>query len=158
MNQEYFTVELASTINLGVPLDNMGAVAQFDVQSVCIVPGIAEFWHGVVNYKGSLLWVLDIDRFFDLEIQSDKSPQKMTAVVLKGEESINPKKVAIVTQQLKGILTIEQSFLKPIANNVSPQLRECCFAIAQVESQTTYIIDSTALLQQLHQKSMLLSA
>lgn len=157
MNQEYFTVELGSGMHLGVPLANMGTVAQFEVQNVCIVPGVANFWHGVVNFKGSLLWVLDSDRFFNLSIQKNKQPQKLTVIILKSEELVSQKKVAIVTQQLKGILTIEPSSLKPIANNVSPQLRECCAAIAQAESQTTYIIDSTALLQQLHQQSILVS-
>ena len=156
--QEYFTVELASAINLGVPLVNMGTVAQFDIQSVCTVPGIASFWHGVVNFKGSLLWVLDSDRFFNLSIQRNQRSQKLTAVILKSEASVSQKKVAIVTRQLKGILTIKPSSLKPIADNVHPQLRECCSAVVQTESQTTYIIDSAVLLQQLHQQSILVSA
>ena len=158
MNQEYFTVELASEIHLGIPLVNMGTVAQFDIQSVCTVPGVANFWHGVVNFKGSLLWVLDSDRFFNLSIQRNQRPQKLTAVIVKSEASVSQTKVAIVTHQLKGILTVEPSCLKPIADNVSSQLRECCSAVVQTESQTTYIIDSTVLLQQLHQQSILVSA
>ena len=158
MNQEYFTVELASAINLGIPLVNMGTVAQFDRQSVCTVPGVANFWHGVANFKGSLLWVLDSDLFFNLSIQRNQRSQKLTAVILKSEASVSQQKVAIVTQQLKGIQTINPSCLKPIADNVHPQLRECCSAVVQTESQTTYIIDSAVLLQQLHQQSILVAA
>ncbi len=158
MNQEYFAVELASAINLGIPLVNMGTVAQFDIQSVCTVPGIANFWYGVANFKGSLLWVLDSDRFFNLSTPRNQRSQKLTAVILKSEGSVSQKNVAIVTQQLKGILTIKASCLKPIADNVFPQLHKCCSAVAQTESQTTYIIDSAVLLQQLHQQSILVSA
>lgn len=158
MNQEYFTVELASAIHLGVPLENMGTVAQFEAQNICTVPGVANFWYGVVNFKGSLLWVLDTDNFLNISIQRNKPIQKLTAVILNIEKSSDQKKVAIVTQKLKGILTLEASELKPLADNVSPQLRKCCNAIAQNESQTTYILDSTDLLQQLHQQSILVSA
>ncbi|MGB5712450.1 MAG: chemotaxis protein CheW [Waterburya sp.] len=158
MNQEYFIVELASAIHLGVPLANMGTAVQFEVQSVCTVPGVANFWHGVVKFKGSLLWVLDSDRFFNLSIPRNNRPQKLTAVILKSEASVSQKKVAIVTQQLKGIVTLEPSCLKPVVDNIPPQLRECCSAVVQIESQTTYIIDSAVLLQQLHQQSILVSA
>ncbi|MGB5634975.1 MAG: hypothetical protein WBM86_19640, partial [Waterburya sp.] len=81
-----------------------------------------------------------------------------TAVILKSEASVSQKKVAIVTQQLKGIVTLEPSCLKPVVDNIPPQLRECCSAVVQIESQTTYIIDSAVLLQQLHQQSILVSA
>ena len=183
MNQEYFTVELGSGRHLGVPLANMGAAAQFEVQNVCTVPGVADFWHGVVNFKGSLLWVLDSDRFFNLSSPEKKQPQKLTAVILKSEELGNPKKVAIVTQKLTGILSVKSSELKPLEDHASPQLHKCCNAFVQTESavpqlenatkdassasvvadgilrsQRTYIIDSSALLQQLHQQSILLSA
>lgn len=158
MNQEYFTVELASAIHLGVPLANMGAVAQFTLPRICTVPGVVDFWYGVVNFKGSLLWVLDSDRFFNPSIQRDKQPQKLTAVILKSEESVSQKKVAIVTQRLKGVITLESSSLKPIADHVSPPLRACCSVVAQTESETIHMIDEAKLLQQLHQQSILVSA
>ena len=65
VNQEYFTVELASKITLGLSLNEMVTVAQFETKNICIVPGVADFWYGVVNFKGSLLWILDSDRFFN---------------------------------------------------------------------------------------------
>lgn len=158
MNQKYFTVELASELHLGVPLGNMGAVAQFTLSRVCTVPGVANFWYGVVNYKGSLLWVLDSDRFFNLSVEKQKQPQKLTAVILNSEESVGQTKVAIVIQQLKGIVTLESSSLQPIADHVSPSLQECCSVVGKTESQAIHIIDATKLLQQLHQQSILVSA
>ena len=65
INQEYFTVELASKITLGFSLSEIGTVAQFETLNICAVPGVAEFWYGVANFKGSLLWILDSDRFLD---------------------------------------------------------------------------------------------
>ena len=86
IHQEYFTVELGSKITLGLPLNEMGIVAQFDIANICTVPGVAEFWYGVVNFKGSLLWILDSDRFFFFFFQRNKLPQKLTALVVKNQQ------------------------------------------------------------------------
>ncbi|MEM8673323.1 MAG: chemotaxis protein CheW [Cyanobacteria bacterium P01_G01_bin.67] len=158
MNQEYFVFELASSIYLGVPLVNMGTVIQLEVQNICTVPGVASFWYGVVNYKGSLLWVLDSDRFFNLPTQRQQRIQKLTAVILKPDASDSQKQVALVTTKLNGIAEIEPSCLEPLSDNVSPQLHQCCSASVQTESQTTYMIDAASLLEQVYQQSSLVSA
>lgn len=171
MNQEYFTVEIASKITLGLLLSEMDTVTQLETQNICTVPGVEDFWYGVVNFKGSLLWILDSDRFFNLDQARHKLPQKLTAVVVKNSQLGNEKQVAIVTQQLKGIVAIEPSRCAPIADDVSPQLRQCCSTAANIDApmeaqeetlettvaQSIYLLDSAALLQLLHQKSILVS-
>jgi twitching motility protein PilI len=155
IHQEYFTVELGSKITLGLPLNEIGIVAQFDIGNICTVPGVAEFWYGVVNLKGSLLWILDSDRFFNLNLRHNQLAQKLTVVVVKHQQLDSEKKVALVTQQLKGIMAIEPSGCQPLADDAPSQLRQCCSAVAQTEDQSIYLIDSTTLLEQLHQQSML---
>lgn len=157
IHQEYFTVELGSKITLGLPLNEMGIVAQFDIANICTVPGVAEFWYGVVNFKGSLLWILDSDRFFNLNLQRNKLAQKLTVVVVKNQQLDSEKQVAIVTQQLKGIVAVEPSCCQPLADDALPQLSKCCSTVAHIEVQTIYLLDAAALLQQLHQQSILVS-
>jgi twitching motility protein PilI len=169
MNQEYFTVEIASKITLGLLLSEMDTVTQLETQNICTVPGVEDFWYGVVNFRGSLLWILDSDRFFNLDQTRHKQPQKLTAVVVKNPQIGNEKQVAIVTQQLKGIVAIEASCCTPIGDDVSPQLHQCCSTVARIDAQmetqeetetvaqSIYLLDSAALLQQLQQKSMLVA-
>lgn len=175
MNQEYFTIEIASEINLGLPLADLGAVIQLETANICTVPGVASFWYGVVNFKGSLLWVLDSDRFFmrslsktpkglasrraphrfsNLKLQN-QNPRKLTAVILQTQQSGNQKKVALVTQKLKGLTTVDSSCLQSLSAHVSSELQKCC--LAMVHEAGIYVIDSVALLQQLHQQSSLVS-
>ena len=156
-NREYFTVDLASGITLGLPLSDMGTVAQFDTQDICTIPGVTEHWYGVANFKGSLLWILDSDRFFQLKIEQKKVPTKLTAVVVKDRNGNNNQKAAIVTQQLKGIVALDRPCLKPIPESVPQPLSQCCSHLAQLDEQTIYILDCAALLTQLHQQSMLVS-
>lgn len=153
INREYFTVELASQIVLGLSLTEMATVVQFETKYICAVPGVAEFWHGVVNFKGSLLWVLDSDLFFNLSAKNRQPPQKLTAIIIQDRQ----KQIALVTRQLKGIVAVEPSELKSLANDSTSQLHQCCSAIAQTAAGVFYTLDSAALLQQLHQRSSLVS-
>lgn len=156
-NQEYFTVELASEITLAIPLDEMGTVTQFERTNICTVPGIADFWYGVGNHNGSLLWLLDSDRFFELELQSRKPKPKLTAVTIENQQFGKRKRVAIVIQHLKGIMTLDKSDISSV-DEAYPQLNRCCSTIARIdETRIVHIVDSAALLEQLFQRSMLAS-
>ncbi len=156
MNQEYFSVQLASKIDLGIPLENMGTVIQLEVNNICPVPGVAAFWYGVVNFKGSLLWVLDSDRYFHLTSKQNKLKKKLTAVILKQDPAKSSKQIALVTQQLIGINSLEAQH-EEISENISSNLKNCCSASVVTETKNTYILNPANLLQQLHQQSSLVS-
>ena len=160
MIQEYFSVRLSDSIDLGLPLADMTTVAQFERKDICLVPGIAPFWHGVVNFKGSLLWVLDTARLFDLDTQSDRfTPhhlaQKPVAVILKHQIEDTPRRVALMVQKLQGILSIESDKLKPISTSVSSVMQNLGTAVIEQNDRPTYILNSEAFLQHLHQHSAL---
>ncbi|MGF1542509.1 MAG: chemotaxis protein CheW [Pleurocapsa sp.] len=163
MIQEYFCVQLSDSIRLGLPLVDMTTVAQFDWQDICIVPGVAAFWYGVVNYKGSLLWVLDTDRLFDLKQNNNGESshgltQKPVAVILTHQVEATPRRVALIVRQLEGILSLDSSKLMPLATSAHPALQKLCRAMVDQNEQTTYILNSPVFLKQLHQQSILIAA
>ena len=151
MDREYFSVELSTGIDLALSLTDLKVVAQFEVPNICVVPGVADFWYGVTNFKGSLVWVLDSDCFFNVS-QSDRQSRKLTSIILDRQQT--QKKVAIVTRQLKGIISVDPSNLRSIEDNTS-MLSKCCSAIRETEALSTYIIDPAALLHQLQERSLL---
>ena len=157
MFTEYFSVELSSEISLGIPLSDMGTVIQLETPNICTVPGVADFWYGVINFKGSLLWVLDSDRFFNLVHKRSSLGKKLTAVIIKNQLEESSRQIALVTQKLIGIISPESNLLKPLKDNVPSGLQNCCTATVEVETRSTYILNSANLLQQLHQKSTLVS-
>lgn len=156
MNQEYFSIQLSSTTDLAIPLENMGAVIQFESDSVCIVPGIAEFWHGVINFKGSLLWILDSNLYFSLGDKRESRTRKLTAVILKQHQKQSKKQIAIVAEKLEGIVELEVNILEE-SSNISPNLKNCSALNNILETKKTYILNPHNLLQQIHQQSSLIS-
>jgi twitching motility protein PilI len=161
MQQEYFSVQLSPEINLGIPLSAMGAVVQLESNNICTVPGIADFWYGVVNFKGSLIWVLDSDRYFILKNERNLLQKKLTAVTIKQQLDFSLRQIALVTRKLVGIVSLESYHLHQFPEHIPPRLRDCCSpAIAEgvalpiaTNTQNTYILNPRNLLQQLHQQS-----
>ena len=160
MIQEYFSFQLSDSIHLGLPLADMITVTQFEREEISLVPGVASFWYGVVNFKGSLLWVLDTDSLFNLEANSDLyNPhnliQKPIAVVLSHHIEGTQRKVAVVVQKLKGIVGIESNKLQSLANSASSVLQNICTAMAEQDNHDLYILNSQVFLQYLSQQSTL---
>ena len=158
MSQEYFIVALSPDINLAIPLDSMGTVTQLELSNICTVPGIAEFWHGAINHKGSLLWVLDSDRYFTLGNNQDYRAKNLTAVVIKQSQADSSKKVALITPKLIGIIALETDDFEPLADDVQPAIKQCCFASIKNQTKRTFILDPNHLLEQLNQQSSLVAA
>ena len=162
MNREFFVVELSASIRLGLNLEEMTTVTQFEQKDICIVPGVAPFWYGVVNFKGSLLWVLDIDRFLNLagavETVSDRWNLKLTSVLLTYQVQGIPKRVALAVKKLDGLLTVQSGQIQPISPAAPSSLQAICKMAIEKENTITYILDVETLFQQLHQRSTLVNA
>lgn len=106
MKKDYFGIELSQSINLALPLENMGTVIQIEPQKICLVPGVSNSLLGVINYQGSLLWVLDIDDFFKIKSESQHYKRSLTAIIMKSSLSGTRKKVALVVQKIQGVLNL----------------------------------------------------
>ena len=158
MSQEYFTVRLSTGIYLGLALEDMATVAQFEQKDICLVPGVAPFWYGVVNFKGSLLWILDCRRFFNLKSQEEQSNSQLTSVVLTHNLAGTSKKVALVVQQLSGIMSVDLNQSTPVSTSLSSALQSLCTAAVEKDNKTTCILNTEAFLEQIYQQSPLMAA
>lgn len=158
MSQEYFTVRLSTEIYLGLALKDMATVAQFEQKDICLVPGVASFWYGVVNFKGSLLWVLDCRRFFNLNSEEELLKSQLTSVVLTPNLTGNSKKVALVVQQLSGIISVDLDKSTPVSTSFSSVLQNLCTAAVEQDNKVICILNTEDFLEQIYQQSPLMAA
>ncbi|MEM7594228.1 MAG: hypothetical protein AAF383_22400, partial [Cyanobacteria bacterium P01_A01_bin.83] len=98
-----------------------------------------------------------LHHFSNISAQKRPRLQKLTTVILKPETDDGHKQVAIATKRLQGILAIKPSSLQSLKGHPS-QLQQCCNAVAQTDGETIYLIDTTKFLEQLHRRSILVSA
>ncbi|MEM8831185.1 MAG: chemotaxis protein CheW [Cyanobacteria bacterium P01_G01_bin.19] len=158
MNQEYFSVALSPDLNLAIPLDSMGRVIQVEINDICTIPGVADFWYGAIAFKGSLLWVLDSDRYFNLGNQKQRHQKKITAVIVKEQQGESSARVALTTPKLEGIIALEPVSAKQLDREPESTLNMCCSGSIEDKARHTFILNPSKLLQQLHQTSDLVSA
>ena len=156
MDREYFSVALSSNANLAIPLSSMGAVIQIEAQNICPIPGIADFWHGTINFKGSLLWVLDSNRYFKLDNTNDYL-NKYTAVIIQQDKSQASQKIALIATKLLGIVSLKSESLSQLTEE-SSALEQCCSGVNKDEAEPIFILDPSSLFERLYQSSALVSA
>ncbi|MDJ0507913.1 MAG: chemotaxis protein CheW [Crocosphaera sp.] len=106
MKKDYFSIELSQSNFLALPLENMGTVLQIDPEKICLIPGILPELLGVINYQGSLLWVLDTDQFFNIESDFSSFQKSLTAIIMKSTIPGTRKKVALIVKKIQGVLSL----------------------------------------------------
>ena len=155
-DREYFSVALSPKIDLAIPLESMGTVVQIETPNICLIPGVADFWYGTINFKGSLLWVLDSNLYFKLNNLQELYSNKHTAVIIKPDRQDNYRKVALIVKKLQGIIALNIESSEQFVDSKST-LEQCCSAIKQDEAKRTFILNPLKLLTQLYQHSALVS-
>jgi twitching motility protein PilI len=109
MSQEFFSFQLADAIQIALPLANVDRIVQISRQQICPLPGVASCWAGIVNYEGSLLWLLDSERFFELTPARSLKARHWTAVVVTFQDSQICRRVALSVRELHGLLPLDLS-------------------------------------------------
>lgn len=155
MAKEYFAVELSNSVCLGIPLADLVCIVQFELRDICLVPGVAPFWYGVVNFKGSLLWILDSDRWLAFNDTTNLQDNKLTAVIISDRDLTTHRRVALVVRQLQGIFTVEPERIESLPQSISTILKNFCTGTVEQEAKNLYLLDSQSFLQQLNQDSRL---
>ncbi len=121
LNQEYFAIELADSVRLALPLEDLETLTRFEQHQICPIPGVSPYWIGVVNQQGSLLWVLDSRQFFELKATAPINRQKRTVAVLKRLVGGTWRRVALAIERLEGMadLSLAQTL------EMNPVLKAC---------------------------------
>ncbi len=159
MIQEYFSVQLSDTIHLGLSLTDILTIEQFEQQNICKIPIVPDFWYGIVNFKGSLLWVLDTKLLFDLDVEDNhlkphRLNQKLIAIVLTHQKGNTKKKLGLVVNRLEGIISVDSQTFEPLTNSSVPILQDVCKAVAKLDNRAIYILNSENFLERLYQQSL----
>ena len=157
MMQEYFGIEISDSIHMALPLEDIEAMENFQQQNLCPIPGMPNYWFGVANQRGSLLWILDTELFFNLESSRELGSQKLTAVILKRRVQETQRRVALVVKKLEGVVDLAKSQLEPVPGTWEPRLQKLGQVMAIKQGSSFIILDSEAFFQELQQKSFVLN-
>ena len=153
--QEFFCIGLAKGVYLGLPLGHIDKLIQLQSKDICLIPGIADCWLGVVNYKSSLLWVLDLENFLGVSDKQDKAKSQQNVLILHYSNGNYQKKVALVIKSLEGVIQVAQHQTESLFANNSPVLKNICDGLVRQEEKDIALVKTDLLLEQLSQQSLL---
>ena len=153
--QEYFCVGLSNSVYLGLSLEHVDKLITLQPKDICLIPGIADFWLGVVNYKSSLLWILDTDNFLDIAKNNQKIKSQQTVLIVNYSIGNYQKKVALVIKSLEGVFKFDSVQTASPLSAISPRLQNICDGFAIQDEKDIALVKTEILLEQLSQQSLL---
>jgi purine-binding chemotaxis protein CheW len=75
------------------------------------VPGIPDFYRGVVNVRGQILTVLDLHTFFDIPIAGDAAAPEELVIV-----RANNLEIGLLADSVSGVVTVPREAIVPSDN------------------------------------------
>ena len=116
---------------------------------------VAPFWLGVTHERGSLLWVLNGDRFFELVTESDSPEQNLAAVVLSCWLRETQRRVVLVVKEWLGVGSLYSSELEEVSWGLPSQFDSLFTSIVITDEKKYGLLDPMAFFEQLSQNSNL---
>lgn len=78
------------------------------IDKITPVPGTPAHYPGVVNIRGKIVTVLDLRRFFDIEVDESDPPEELIVV------SVNALEIGVLANHVSDIVPIYQASLDPL--------------------------------------------
>jgi twitching motility protein PilI len=105
MSKDYFQVTIDQGLNLAVDLNQVVEVVKVQGSQICPIPGVNPALLGVVNQRGSLLWVLELARLLNVTdtLFNLKSQAWLNLMILKS----NNQALSCQITSLKGIVSLD---------------------------------------------------
>lgn len=151
MIQEYFGIQLSGGVRLALSLKDLGTVESFPRAKICSIPGVPFYWLGVVNHRGSLLWLLDGDRFFKLKPSEERQQAKITVVTLKHQAAGISRQAGWSVTALEGIINLNPNKTIPWPNLLATEFKPLCAAVVKHGERPIFLLDTAAFFDALRQ-------
>lgn len=142
MIQEYCRLRVSSLLRIAIPVVYVDEVLQLQPQEISPIPGVHPCLLGVTNQRGSLLWVLHLEKFFGIQPMPLAKP--IIAISLRltmpnGEL----RRLACVVMGLEEIITLDPQKLFPVPDKLPPRSKSLLSGLAKLDGNTYGIINIT---------------
>ncbi|MGK7896948.1 MAG: chemotaxis protein CheW [Xenococcus sp. (in: cyanobacteria)] len=153
--QEYFCIGLSHSVYLGLSLEHVDKLITLRRKDICLIPGIADFWVGVVNYKSSLLWILDLENFLGITKNNQEFKSQQTVLILNYSTGNYQKKVALIIKDLQGVFKFQKEQIVVNYSAIFSRLQDICDSFMHQDGKDIALVKTEVLLEQLEQHSLL---
>jgi chemotaxis signal transduction protein len=135
MITEYFCLQLRQMLHAALPLHSMIEVLDLPLDRICVIPNVDPVLLGVLNWRGKLLWSVDLSNLLEVRAE-ETSAQKaltsnLTAVVIAQD---NPnRQLACIVSSLKGVQEISGQQIRSLPANLPTAVHQYANGVVQLQ-------------------------
>lgn len=119
---KFLTFSLGSEDNAVISLANIAEVLQVSLSEICVVPQMDSCVMGIYNWRGEMLWLIDLEKMLGYSsFSSNQMVSKMMVIVVQCEG----KSLGLLVRQLTDIESLDSAQMKPINDELfSPDVNQ----------------------------------
>lgn len=137
---EYLDLQLRHELRVGIPAQAIAEVLSFKPGQISPVPGVNPLLLGVSNWRGKLLWSLNLSDLLALRAESEPSggnvslrgTEPLTAVVVA--DAMAQRTLACVVSKLRGIVEVPETQVQPMPAQFPEQLRQSFRGVTRLDT------------------------
>ncbi|MEB3212643.1 MAG: chemotaxis protein CheW [Leptolyngbyaceae bacterium] len=115
MSAEYFHVQLRQEVHVAIPVKSTVEVSGHSFEHICPVPGVDPVLLGVVNWRGHLLWNVDLSDFLGVKADiADSLPLVSTRASIVIADGRSHRRLCCWVNRLVGMMTLTEHQIKPV--------------------------------------------
>ena len=140
MIQEYCRLRVSPLLRIAIPVNYVDEVVQLQPQDISPIPGVNPCLLGVTNQRGSLLWVLHLEKFFGIQPMPLAKP--IVAIALRSEmPEIGIRRIACVVMALEEIITLDTQKLFAVPDKLPARSKALLSGLAKLDGNTYGIVN-----------------
>lgn len=125
-------------------LDIMKIDSIIEIKKILNIPQAPSFVEGIINFRGTVVPVINGRKKFFVESSKNKDGRSDKAIVVNFEN----RKVAILVDEVKEVLTLSQDTLEEPPSEISNVSNKYISAIANMEGRMIIILDADRILSE----------
>ncbi len=137
---EYLDLQLRHDLRVGIPAQAIAEVLSFKPGQISPVPGVNPLLLGVSNWRGKLLWSLNLSDLLALRPEADqpgghlslRETESLTAVVVA--DAAAQRTLACVVSKLRGIVEVPETQVQPMPVQFPERLRQSFRGVTRLGS------------------------
>jgi chemotaxis signal transduction protein len=140
MIQEYCRLRVSSLLRTAISVDYVDEVIQLQAQDISPIPGVHPCLLGITNQRGSLLWVLHLEKFFGIQPMPLAKTMKAIALRLVMPDG-QTRRLACVVMGLEEIISLDTQKLFPVPDKLPLRSKSLLLGLAKIDGNTYGIVN-----------------
>lgn len=145
--QRFLRFPLNSQIDCLLQLENLKGVINVKTETILPVPQVAEYWLGIINWRGEAIWILNLANLISDNFNREQNiiPKMAVAMLVEDRHST----VGILVEQLSAIESYNLEEILPISSTMLTS-KLCSFLqgyFLDSEQQPLMVLDIESTLQ-----------